>query len=128
MNLTHWQRLKRRLKLPGGSYTHPDGTIELDFHPKAGIDPTVVSEDVQGRKMAIYFARQRHEMRRSSGMLLFFWGLILFAWYAGLPAWAVVAVPFLVTLGFHLSVMDFEVRQVTDLNERERRGEEAGWQ
>ncbi len=59
MKLTFWQRIKRRLSLLGGSYTHPDGTIELDIDAAAGIDPTADSEEVQDEKMAHYYAHQR---------------------------------------------------------------------
>jgi hypothetical protein len=46
MNLSWGQRIKRRIWLLGGSYTHPDGTLELDFDKKASIDPTVDSQEV----------------------------------------------------------------------------------
>jgi len=51
MNLTLLQRLKRRVCLWGGSYTHPDGTIELDVDEKAGVDPTLDSEEVTEKKL-----------------------------------------------------------------------------
>lgn len=33
--LTMAQRIHRRIALLGGSYTHPDGSIELDFEAAA---------------------------------------------------------------------------------------------
>ena len=50
MNLSPLQRIKRRIWLLKGSYTHPDGTIELDIDEKAGIDPTVDDEETVRRK------------------------------------------------------------------------------
>ncbi len=50
MDLSPLQRIKRRIWLLKGSYTHPDGTIELDIDEKAGIDPTVDDEETQNRK------------------------------------------------------------------------------
>lgn len=38
------ERIKRRLALMGGSYTHADGYIELDFDRKAGINQADDSE------------------------------------------------------------------------------------
>jgi hypothetical protein len=72
MQLSPWQRVKRRMSLLGGSYTHPDGTIELDFDEKAGIDPTVDSERVQNIKLSNYLQRQQHRELRGTW---FFWGL-----------------------------------------------------
>ena len=43
MKLSLAQRIKRRIWLLKGSYTHPDGTNELDIDEKVGIDPTVFS-------------------------------------------------------------------------------------
>lgn len=52
MNLTLIQRLKRRVFLLGGSYTHPDGTIELDIDEKAGVDPTLDTEEATEKKLS----------------------------------------------------------------------------
>lgn len=58
MNLSFGQRIKRRLWLLKGSYTHPDGTIELDFDEKAGIDPTRDSQEVQDAKFDAWGKRE----------------------------------------------------------------------
>lgn len=54
MYLSVWQRIKRRVGLLGGSYTHPDGHIELDFEAPAGIDGRNDSEEVQAAKLQAY--------------------------------------------------------------------------
>jgi hypothetical protein len=54
MYLSPWQRIKRRVSLLGGSYTHPDGHIELDFEAPAGIDSRNDSEEVQEAKLLAY--------------------------------------------------------------------------
>jgi hypothetical protein len=56
--LSRWERIKRRFKLLGGSYTHPDGLIELDFEEPAGINPFVDSEEVQQQKLVAYETRK----------------------------------------------------------------------
>lgn len=80
-HLSIWQRIYRRIALLGGSYTHPDGTLELDFEEKAGIDPRSDSEEVQGRKLAAFLHEQgRKELKG----LWFAFGLmagILLSWY-----------------------------------------------
>ena len=61
MDLSHlslWQRLKRRLSLLGGSYTHPDGLIELDFEGPAGIDSRNDSDELQRAKLIAYENKQ----------------------------------------------------------------------
>lgn len=67
MNLTFFQRIKRRFGLWGGSYKHPDGTIELDFDEKAGIDPTADSQEVQDQKLSRYLKHQYHDGTRWIG-------------------------------------------------------------
>lgn len=62
MRLSPLQRIKRRIWLLKGSYTHPDGTIELDIDEKAGIDPTVDDEDTSRRKIEAW--GRRESMRR----------------------------------------------------------------
>ncbi len=47
--LTPWQRVRRRVSLLGGSYVHPDGSIELDVDEKAGVNPGD-SDEVEDRK------------------------------------------------------------------------------
>ncbi len=59
MKLSLLQRIKRRIWLLGGSYTHPDGTLELDFDEKAGIDPTVDDEETIDRKFATWIRREQ---------------------------------------------------------------------
>uniref|UniRef100_A0A9E8CSX0 Uncharacterized protein n=1 Tax=Bosea sp. NBC_00436 TaxID=2969620 RepID=A0A9E8CSX0_9HYPH len=56
--LSPGQRIKRRLSLLGGSYTHPDGHIELDFEGPAGIDGRNDSDELQAAKLAGYEQRQ----------------------------------------------------------------------
>ena len=55
MNLSLLHRIKRRIWLLKGSYTHPDGTIELDIDEKAGVDPTIDDEATQERKFDPWF-------------------------------------------------------------------------
>lgn len=62
--LTLWQRMKRRLLLLGGSYRHPDGTIELDFEAPAQIDPWNDSDEAQARKLDTYHKRQAEQNHR----------------------------------------------------------------
>jgi hypothetical protein len=83
MNLSTWQRVKRRASLHfASSYTHPDGTIELDIDEKAGIDPTVDDEDAQRRKFESWNKREaiRHDRwlfftygAISGGMVVYWW-------------------------------------------------------
>lgn len=51
MHLTFLQRIRRRIALLGGSYTHPDGSIELDFEAAAGADHYQDSNDVKAAKV-----------------------------------------------------------------------------
>jgi hypothetical protein len=57
-SLSWSQRIKRRISLWGGSYTHPDGHIELDFEGPAGINGRSDSEKVQSDKLIAYETRQ----------------------------------------------------------------------
>ena len=70
--LTPWQRGKRRVSLWGGSYEHPDGTIELDIDEKAGADPRDSEED-QEAKINAYI---RRESIKETKWQWFFYGLI----------------------------------------------------
>jgi hypothetical protein len=70
MQLSLGQRIKRRIWLLKGSYTHPDGTIELDFDEKAGIDPTRDSEEVQDRKLDAWHKREASRQRWWSGFVV----------------------------------------------------------
>jgi hypothetical protein len=49
--LTLFQRIHRRIALLGGSYTHPDGSIEFDFEAAASVDHYSDSEDVKAAKV-----------------------------------------------------------------------------
>ena len=55
-NLSLWQVIKRRFCLfSHGSYTHPDGLIEGDFHDKAGIHIYLDEQSVQDEKLKQYY-------------------------------------------------------------------------
>ena len=56
--LTLWQRIRRRIALMGGSYTHPDGSIELDFEAAAGVDHYRDSEEVAEAKVERHWAKE----------------------------------------------------------------------
>ena len=101
MNLTFFQRIKRRFGLWGGSYKHPDGTIELDFDEKAGIDPTVDSQEVQDEKFDRYMKQQRDNSggTRGVGALMIAFALYLLAAHMGLEGWKLIAVPILFAVG-----------------------------
>lgn len=43
--------MRRRIALLGGSYTHPDGSIELDFEAAAGVDHYEDSDEVRAAKV-----------------------------------------------------------------------------
>ncbi len=58
MRLSLLQRIKRRIWLLNGSYTHPDGTIELDIDAQAGIDPTMDDEETINRKFDAWNKRE----------------------------------------------------------------------
>ena len=105
-NLTRWQRFRRRFALMGGSYTHPDGTIELDFEAPAGIEPTD-SDEVRKQKLAWY---ERHraakawEWSRVGGIGWVAVGVYLLAKHTDLSFWDTAAVIGFFALGlWHLS-------------------------
>jgi len=75
MKLSPLQRIKRRLWLLKGSYTHPDGAIELDIDEKAGIDPTADDEETTRRKFDAW--NRRESIRRDR------WEWFLFGALAG---------------------------------------------
>ena len=66
MELTAWQRIRRRLSLMGGSYTHPDGHIELDFEEPAGINSRADSFEVQEAKLERWEQKKAARDRSSS--------------------------------------------------------------
>ena len=72
MKLTPWQRVKHRL-MWGGSYTHPDGYIEMDFDGVAGINRDD-SEWERDAKFRVY--QRRQAIRERDGAHLFGAGLI----------------------------------------------------
>lgn len=62
-NLTLLQRVWRRIALLGGSYTHPDGSIELDFEASAGVDHYRDSEEVKSAKVEGWWRRHARQLR-----------------------------------------------------------------
>lgn len=55
-NLSLWQVIKRRFCLFSyGSYRHPDGLIEGDFHDKAGVHIYLDEQSVQDEKLKHYY-------------------------------------------------------------------------
>jgi hypothetical protein len=64
MNLSLLQSLKRHVWLLKGSYTHLDGTVELDTDSKAGIDPTVDDEETARRKFDAWNQRESYRQVR----------------------------------------------------------------
>ncbi len=63
MNLSFGQRIKRRIWLTfAHHYYHPDGTLELDFDEKMGVDPTRDSPEMQEK---LFDAWSKREARKS---------------------------------------------------------------
>lgn len=58
MKLSFFQHIHRRIALLGGSYTHPDGTIELDIDEKAGVDPTRDCPEASKEKLYRWIAEE----------------------------------------------------------------------
>lgn len=87
--LTFTQRLRRRVSLWSGSYTHPDGRIELDFHEPSGIRPDDC-EEVQGQKLRAYHER-KHERKvavsRMLGAAILGWVTFLVLEHFQVPLW-----------------------------------------
>ena len=106
MNLTQSQRIMRRLCLWfRGSYTHPDGTIELDIDEPAGVDPTVDNREKQNAKFALYFQRQairERAGRRGSGTFLVGLAVYYLATTLGMPTWDAIGVGALLGFGLFL--------------------------
>ena len=85
MQLTWVQHINRRISLHfRGSYEHPDGTIELDIDAKAGIGPTIDSEEVQRGK---FYAGNHRKAEREHWFQTFAAGAIVGAafmnWWFG---------------------------------------------
>ena len=74
--LTMAQRIRRRIALLGGSYTHPDGSIELDFEAAAGVDHYRDSDDVIDAKVDRKAAKELR-LSRISGALVVGYGVYL---------------------------------------------------
>lgn len=75
------QSIRRRFALSGGSYTLPDGHIELDFEEPAGIDRRNDDLALQQAKLADYEERQARGQRDG---LVFSAGMVAglaFAWF-----------------------------------------------
>ena len=102
MNMSRWQRIKRRFSLMGGSYVHPDGTLELDFDEKAGIDRAVDSEDVQWDKLRRYEIEQRRQQRRRIGTWFLATSGFLVALHLEMPTWQAVIVASMIAIGIDL--------------------------
>jgi len=96
--LTGGQRIWRRIALLGGSYTWPDGTIELDFEEPAGIDHWGDDETTQERKLHLYGIRQGRRTRKS-GALFLAAAVLLLGLHIDLPTWQLLAVVCLVFVG-----------------------------
>jgi hypothetical protein len=61
-DLSGWQRIKRKVCLSGGSYTWPDGYLELDIDDKAGVrrdDAEEVKDLLLDRHISREAARER---------------------------------------------------------------------
>jgi hypothetical protein len=71
--LTFWQRIRRRVALLSGSYTHPDGFIELDFDEPSGIDIRNDSDALQAQKLDRLHRRKSEDYERAT---YFVYGLI----------------------------------------------------
>lgn len=69
-NLTLLQRIHRRFALLGGSYTHPDGSIELDFEATAGVDHYRDSEEVKEAKVERKWQREAKQTRVAGPMMV----------------------------------------------------------
>jgi hypothetical protein len=100
MRLSGWQRLKRRVSLLGGSYTHPDGYIELDFDAAAGIERNDSQAD-QDSKLARYHARQRQKQKTTGAMII---GAVIYLLAAqlGVPGWQAFGIGALFAYGLIL--------------------------
>ena len=83
MRLSPLQRIKRRIWLLKGSYTHPDGTIELDIDEKAGIDATADDEETIDRKFKTWVRREQIRQDRWRWFLIgaLIGGAIVYWWF-----------------------------------------------
>lgn len=99
MNLTLLQRIHRRIALLGGSYTHPDGSIELDFEAAAGVDHYQDSEDVKARKVD-QKALKDSKASRVSGALMVGMGVYLLT-RPDASGWQLISGAALVALGVY---------------------------
>ena len=69
-NLTFAQRIHRRVALLGGSYTHPDGSIELDFEAAAGVDHYRDSDEVKEAKVDRKAAKETKSSRVGGALMV----------------------------------------------------------
>lgn len=103
MKLTFGQGIKRRIALWGGSYEHPDGTLELDIDEKMGIDPTVDSEDAQQEKARKYFAKERRNAPRRLGAMFVTGGIFWLCLSLQIAVWQALAIALLMGIGLQLA-------------------------
>jgi len=97
MTLTVGQRIMRRLKLLGGSYTHPDGFIELDFEVEAGIDRND-SEAIKELKLTKHYAKQASR-KKTIGAGLVGIACYMVVAHLGMPTYESIAVGVLAAVG-----------------------------
>lgn len=98
-NLTWTQRVRRRLALLGGSYTHPDGSIEFDFEAAAGVDHYNDSDETKEAKVDRKAAKEARSSR-ITGALMVGCGVYLITRPAA-SAWQLLGGAALVALGVY---------------------------
>ena len=84
-SLSTWQTIKRRFCLFSyGSYEHPNGLIEADFHDKAGVHIYLDELSVQDEKLKQYFqAKNKSEQFWKP----FIYGAISMALFSEIVKW-----------------------------------------
>jgi hypothetical protein len=101
VNLTPWQHVKRRISLLGGSYTHPDGHIELDIDAAAGVTRDDDS-DTAYRKFERYEARRAAKERtgnRAFGAMLVAIGIYYLEGHMGVTGWDALVIAVAIAIG-----------------------------
>ncbi len=98
-NLNLIQRIHRRFALLGGSYTHPDGSIELDFEAAAGVDHYRDSQEVKEAKVDRKVMRDAKRSRVAGAMMVGF-GVYLLT-RPDASAWQLFGGAVLVALGVY---------------------------
>ena len=104
LELSRWQRIKRRFSLLGGGYIHPDGYIELDFHEAAGITRHDNSEECAA-KLARYEdwqATRRRQGFHATGAFFIGLGTYYIAGRLGFGTWDAIGVAAQFALGTFL--------------------------